>query len=96
MSDLISREKAKEILTDLSIYYDRKIHAPMISNGIDFAAQKLNDVPTVDAIPVVKCGECKFSEQFFGPDDIYCPIMDCYPNNDFYCGAGEKEEDNRG
>lgn len=49
------------------------------------------NAPTVDAVSGVRCGECKFSEQFFGPDDIYCPIMDCYPSNDFYCGAGDRK-----
>ena len=83
MSDLISRDALFAEFENAG-WYD-------LADRDEIAEELLLHAPTVDAIPV-RCEKCKFSEQFFGPDDIYCPIMDCYPNNDFYCGAGERKD----
>ena len=50
--------------------------------------------PTVDAVPVVRCRECKQGEvddpDF--PDQYYCHAGCGWNNGDFYCAYGEREE----
>ena len=56
----------------------------------------LEDVPTVDAVPVVRCGECKHyrdGDQEH-PDCGYCKRLICgtvVP--DYYCADGERKDD---
>ena len=59
----------------------------LIYNAIDQA-------PTIDAIPVVRCRECKQGEidnQDF-PDQYYCHAGCGWNNGDFYCAYGERKE----
>ena len=50
--------------------------------------------PTVDAVEVVRCRECKQGEiddQDF-PDQYYCHAGCGWNNGDFYCSYGERKE----
>ena len=59
----------------------------------DFA-DMISNVPNVDAVPVVRCRECKQGEvddpDF--PDQYYCHAGCGWNNGDFYCAYGEREE----
>ena len=66
---------------------------------VNFAAhskiQKLiADTPTVDAVEVVRCRECKQGEiddpDF--PDQYYCHAGCGWNKGDFYCAYGERKE----
>ena len=50
--------------------------------------------PTVDAVEVVRCRECKKGEvddpDF--PDEYYCHAGCGWNNGDFYCAYGERKE----
>ena len=50
--------------------------------------------PTVDAVPVIRCRECKQGEiddpDF--PDEYYCHAGCGWNNGDFYCSYGERKE----
>ena len=50
--------------------------------------------PTVDAVEVVRCRECKQGEvddpDF--PDEYYCHAGCGWNNGDFYCSYGERKE----
>ena len=50
--------------------------------------------PTIDAVPVVRCWECKQGEvddpDF--PDQYYCHAGCGWNNGDFYCSYGERKE----
>ena len=54
----------------------------------------LNNVPTIDAVPVVRCRECKQGEiddpDF--PDQYYCHAGCGWNNGGFYCAYGERKE----
>ena len=56
-----------------------------------------NDIeaaPTVDAVPVIRCRECKQGEiddpDF--PDEYYCHAGCGWNKGDFYCAYGERKE----
>ena len=53
----------------------------------------INNQPTVDAVPVVRCRECNQGEvddpDF--PDEYYCHAGCGWNNGDFYCAYGERK-----
>ena len=57
-------------------------------------AKQISEAPTVDAVPVVRCLECKQGEvddpDF--PDQYYCHAGCGWNNGDFYCSYGERKE----
>lgn len=62
--------------------------------AIDVAIADLADAPTVDAVEVVRCRECKQGEiddpDF--PDQYYCHAGCGWNKGDFYCAYGERKE----
>ena len=54
----------------------------------------LNNAPTIDAVPVVRCRDCKQGEiddpDF--PDQYYCHAGCGWNNGGFYCAYGERKE----
>ena len=58
----------------------------------DFA-DMISDMPTVDAVPVVRCKDCIYSYEEFG--FIHCtfgPYGDCAVPSQFYCAEGKRKE----
>lgn len=50
--------------------------------------------PTVDAVPVVRCRDCKYSYESIisGRFCTMGPCVDCIVPEDFFCSYGEREE----
>lgn len=65
-----------------------------ISDRDIYAKYMLDRMPTIDAVSVVRCRECKQGEvddpDF--PDQYYCHAGGGWNNGDFYCAYGEQEE----
>ena len=93
MADLISREAAIKAFTSKPPEY---YHTSYIVG-------ELNCVPAVDAVPVVRCRDCKYWEMprtayriKFG----YCNNMHSHvssyrmPEENYYCPHGERREEN--
>lgn len=56
--------------------------------------QQIREAPTVDAVPVVRCRECKHSyESISGPCCSFGPCVDTIMSPDGFCSYGEREED---
>lgn len=55
----------------------------------------LNNAPTIDAVPVVRCRDCKQGEidgpDF--PDQYYCRAGCGWNNGGFYCAYGKRKGD---
>ena len=64
------------------------------NDGIDITWNKIDQAPTIDAVPVVRCKYCKQGEiddpDF--PDQYYCRAGCGWNNGDFYCAYGERKE----
>lgn len=66
------------------------------------ALNAIDATPTIDAVPVVRCGDCrhgKVSDECFGLDGT--PLIQCQyctlPNQPFeYCSWGEKMDGEKG
>lgn len=58
--------------------------------------ERVNDIleyaPTVDAIPVVRCDDCKHHDE--GENYIYCWAlhMRCPDDSEFFCKYGERKD----
>ena len=50
----------------------------------------INELPTINAIPVIKCKECKFNKSNYIPCEDSCfKFADLPISKDFYCACGE-------
>ena len=60
--------------------------------GVETFIMVLEDMQTVDAVPVVRCHECKKHSEANGKH--YCKFwrMYCPDDSDFFCKAGERKE----
>ena len=67
---------------------------------VNFAAHSkiqmlIADTPTVDAVPVVRCRDCRNSyEGIDGRICSYGPCVDCVVPDDFFCSQGERRAEN--
>lgn len=76
----------------------------VLANGAKhrcFDTTMLFEIPTVDAVEVVRCKDCKFShmtysgeckscDKWVDDDDFHLTL---YLDGDFYCAWGERRED---
>ena len=74
---------------------EKPYHAgDQMRGGIRKALRCIEQAPTVDAIPVVRCRECKQGEvddpDF--PDQYYCHAGCGWNKGNFYCAYGERKE----
>ena len=86
MNDLISRRSAIKAIEDLQDCY----------NGFSDTYDKaciigvLEEVPTVDAVPVIRCKDCKYYEDDIG-DCI--GFGDTYVTEEEYCSRARRKEE---
>lgn len=78
----IFRAKANmAVLMDAAPYFEK-------------AAQMLEQLPTVDAVVVIRCKDCKYSwEDISGLTCSYGRCVDCIVPADFFCADGVKREE---
>ena len=64
-----------------------------ISDRDIYAKYMLDKMPTIDAVPVVRCRECKLhTSSAFYPDMLFCQEHGRYVDPDGYCYLGERKE----
>ena len=57
-----------------------------------YAKSFIDDAPTIDAVPVVRCRECKYHEEE-EIEMVYCPnIIGGWVENEWFCANGERKE----
>ena len=60
----------------------------------------IDDAPTIDAVSVLRCKDCKYAHMTYGGDCKYCDMwkddddfcIELYLDGDFYCAYGERKE----
>lgn len=62
-----------------------------------YIEKAINNVPTVDAVPVVRCKDCKFNySNQFPYDGLACQkFIDLPIREDFFCAYGAKADGER-
>ena len=66
-------------------------HGNSMRGGIRKALRCIEQAPTVDAVTVVRCRECKHQHDC---DTHFCDAlgMDCPDDSEFFCSYGERKE----
>lgn len=63
--------------------------------GYEGMREDLYSLPAVDAVPVVRCKDCKHSyEDIGGRTCSHGVCVDCIVPDDFFCAYGKREENN--
>ena len=76
---LIDAHRALEIVRDQGIAHQNAYHLT------NYATLILREAPTVDAVEVVRCKDCKHRYS-----DSWCEYVD--DDDNFYCARGERKE----
>lgn len=91
---LINAEKL-EYSFELSIEswsWDRNSNAPAIANTYKMALKQVKEEPTIDAVEVVRCKNCKWWK-----DKSRCcnvnGLNNIVYNGDWFCRSGERREE---
>lgn len=63
---------------------------------ISYIVGLIKDIPSADAVPVVRCKECKFAHMTYGGECKYCDVWESedslYLDGDFFCAFGERKD----
>ena len=91
---LIDADALKKKLIYFEIEFDdghHEIHYAYKEKDVD-------DAPTIDAVPVIRCKDCRYSRDEYGDGDCYCKrsgreLQWIGRRWDFFCAAGRKKGD---
>lgn len=82
----------------ISYYYYRLLTTP---NSIKIAVpkDKIEAMPIIDAVPVVRCKDCNYYDRSWFDkleknNNHYCPIIDSVTDINFFCAKGERRSEN--
>lgn len=62
----------------------------------DEVAKAVEVAPTIDAVPVVRCKDCKWWGDIDPRNrytDCYCHVVECSTEPDWFCADGERKDD---
>lgn len=100
MADLISMETVKQAF--IQYKNDAKVLTPFELNRFVDLFAIIMDLPTVDAVPVVRCKDCKYSVEaknakgeyraLCGNGQSICCSSHWTLPEDWYCADGERNE----
>ena len=77
-------------LIDKTEYQELLAKIPMEERTFRKAVEVAEDMPTIDAVPVVRCGECeRRSKSADLTDTVYCPWLKQQMRKTDFCSYGE-------
>lgn len=84
-------------MADVVIIYDKGNELMQVSAVREYIERQkafLDKFPTIDAVPVVRCRECKYRFKNNGHDKSGCPIIDAniWMDDDDFCSHGERKD----
>lgn len=94
MNDLIYRQDAIDALAKFVPYAIDDMSTESYTNGLTDAYNLICQLPSADAVEVVRCKDCKYGEYRQDFDDYECGVDGCglVYDADFYCSDGERRE----
>lgn len=106
MADLIDRQAVVDMLQRLAYDDWNQGVCTTWANAYSECADMVEDLPSADAVDVVRCKDCKHQEKYFYADGrmkgggrfIYgCDLADGYSHiclDDDFCSRGERKDGN--
>ena len=64
------------------------------ANNLKDKCVDANDImrfPTEDAVPVIRCKDCKYHEQAY-QGAIWCDTIEAFADENWFCATGERKE----
>ena len=87
MARLIDADRALEIVRNQGIAHPNAYYLTNYTTLI------LQEAPTVDAVPVVRCKDCIHSyDDLCGLCCTCGPYVDCVVQSEFYCADGKRKD----
>lgn len=86
MARLIDADRALEIVRDQGIAHPNAYHLT------NYAMLILREAPTVDAVEVVRCRECKYHEDTSVTEYEHCFLLSKTVRYNDFCSYGERKE----
>ncbi len=97
MSDYISIHEALEKINELALEtFSLDAGYEHYLNALQDVANVLRQMPTIDAVPVVRCKDCKHLFTDFvmnGKEYKRCKMQMAGFHDDWYCADGERKDD---
>ena len=107
IAELVRLKKSIPLEIDVGRYLPeirKNTHGEAVRGGIKKALRAIEQAPTIDAVEVVRCKDCKLrysndcamahSEYFYDEDDRGDYRVNEWTADDGFCNAGERWEDN--
>lgn len=95
MAELIDRNEILKVLTH-RVKGNEENHIILgTNNTLSLVEEWVRSIQTVDAVPVVRCKDCKYWFKNNGHDKSNCPIVDphIWIDDDGFCSYGERKKD---
>lgn len=86
MARLIDADRALEIVLDQGIAHPNAYHLT------NYAMLILREAPTVDAVEVVRCRECKYHEDTSVTEYEHCCLLSKTVRYNDFCSYGDRKE----
>lgn len=90
MSNLIDRDAFEVVGGFVPEGYDVESYLA----GNEEILDMIDAAPVIDAVPIVRCGECKHRRKplYPHPTLVWCPLIEHHRSPDWFCADGKKEE----
>lgn len=91
MADLISREAARDVINTWGLQKSEKVRMELLHRDLDA-------IPAVDAVPVIRCRDCRYWRQEVGPTVHWVCAQHSFDGRymhttpDFFCADGVPKE----
>ena len=80
-ADALEKIYSRNSITDIVEVYERTV------------LQHLKDAPTIDAVPVVRCKDCRYWDDDRRCNGIRNGLVLDYTDEDDFCSCGERRDD---
>ena len=89
---LIDADALQNILLPITTALEHEYGS--LGGAVSGCMKHIDNAPTVDAVPVVRCRECKYRFKNNGHSKAGCPIIDAniWMDDDDFCSHGERKE----
>lgn len=94
MSRLIEADNLKKLFRDISNHIKAVRGDGKCFFTVESALKVIDQAPTVDAVPVIRCKDCKYWETMpEGMKDCSNSQGIAYPKDNDFCSYGERKDD---
>lgn len=93
-ADTVSKLFDAEFKETIKLIREGETHLDNLAEGFCEAYRVIQNMPTVDAVPVVRCRECEYAKNAKVNKKGFriCPASHMEIVDDDYCSYGEREE----